>query len=279
MPPRMVTTSLQANGQARRTDQHPPDEQPINSSELPIFHHITERTSYNTGFDASISETITPTTPWKATAVTVHLLMENHLQLLNRLRDGLKKQHFNRVPKQGVLACPRQGVPTYLTDEDFQNFPRLSHKLYHLFQEPQGKPGATEGDTHRDRILLMTATGPQQATVETVNYPPLFTRATVETVNYHPLFTRMLFIAFFGVHSPQTSEDKLMGVLAALELTVFSDKSTPILQQILYSVHPAAPHSVANFCTRSIKASMPRHALIWALYSAIFHSSEDVPNK
>ncbi|KER20591.1 hypothetical protein T265_10891 [Opisthorchis viverrini] len=42
MSPRMVTKRLQANCQARRTDQQPPDQQPINSPELPIFQQITK---------------------------------------------------------------------------------------------------------------------------------------------------------------------------------------------------------------------------------------------
>ncbi|GAA57528.1 hypothetical protein CLF_112849 [Clonorchis sinensis] len=39
--PRMVTKRLHVNYQARRTDQQLPDQQPINSPELPIFRHIT----------------------------------------------------------------------------------------------------------------------------------------------------------------------------------------------------------------------------------------------
>ncbi|KER23437.1 hypothetical protein T265_08658 [Opisthorchis viverrini] len=42
MYPRMVTKRLQANCQARRTDQQPPDKQPMNSPELPIFQQITK---------------------------------------------------------------------------------------------------------------------------------------------------------------------------------------------------------------------------------------------
>ncbi|KER31102.1 hypothetical protein T265_02557 [Opisthorchis viverrini] len=48
MSPRMVTKRLQTNCQARRTDQQPPDQSPTNTTELPIFQHITRENNSHT---------------------------------------------------------------------------------------------------------------------------------------------------------------------------------------------------------------------------------------
>ncbi|GAA47289.1 transforming growth factor-beta receptor-associated protein 1 [Clonorchis sinensis] len=117
----MVTKRLQVNCQTRQTDQQPPDQQPINSLELPIFRHITRHTTrplYCMQSMCAIEETCMRDDASKGKVVPrtektgeTDLALEFLVCPPSKLADFQEKWTFLRYPNRSSL---RTGLPTKL---------------------------------------------------------------------------------------------------------------------------------------------------------------------